>query len=203
MKRKLRYFFSCISPFAYLGQRELMSLAEEFGLEIEYYPLPLLNLLSGTGGVPLGQRPQVRKDYRLLEMQRWGEYRGVPIILNPAHFPTSPELADRSAIVLAASGADVADFTYSVMRACWADDLNIADEAIVAECITCSGSDAADILEQAMAPAIGEIYQQNVFRAISEGVFGLPAYVLEGELFWGQDRLEFLRQVLRTNWKAA
>ncbi len=198
MTRKLKYYYSCISPFAYLGHAKVVLLAREFQLDLEHYPMPLQAVFSATGGVPVAQRAQVRKDYRILELRRWSQHRGIALVPNPTHFPTSPELADRTAMVLAAQGARATDFVYSIMRACWVENRDISDEAVVCDCIAGVGADVAPTLQQAKASTIGDSYSHNAIRAIDDGVFGSPSYVLDGELFWGQDRLELLEQALRS-----
>jgi 2-hydroxychromene-2-carboxylate isomerase len=190
------YFFTLSSPFAYLGHRAFLDLAARHGAEVRYRPVALPTVFEHTGGVPLPQRPKARQDYRFVELRRWRDRRGVPLNLRPKHFPTNPTLADRAAIALAEAGADPAGYMEAVFRALWAEERDIADRAVLAELLQAAGQDAGAVLEAAESDSMAAIHKANTDAAIAGCVIGAPTYVLEGEPFWGQDRIELLAEAL-------
>ncbi|KAB8192913.1 2-hydroxychromene-2-carboxylate isomerase [Lysobacter maris] len=190
------YYFTVISPYAYLGHAALLQSARETGARLHYRPVRIFELFEANGGLPLGQRAPARQRYRLVELQRWREARAVPLNLQPRHFPADPSLADRCAIVLAESGRDPGDYVSAAFRTVWADDRDIADRDQVAALLTANGFDAGAVIEAAEGEAVQAAYAANTAAAIAADLPGLPGYVLNGEPFWGQDRVEALRAAL-------
>ena len=190
------YFLTLVSPFVYLGHRALLDVAKQHGAEVHFRPVALMGLWEHSGAVPLPQRPQSRQDYRLIELQRWREKRGVPLNLHPEHFPTNPTLADRSVIALAEAGADPADYAGAVLRASWVEDKDVAEADVLAGLLEQAGHDAGAILAAAQSDAVAAIHKANTEAAVALGVVGAPGYVLNGEPFWGQDRIELLADAL-------
>ena len=191
------YYYSHLSPFAYLGHNVLLDLAQQSGLTINYKPLNVLKVFSETGGLPLSQRNPSRLAYRTVELKRWREVRGLELNIEARYFPTSPELSDRTAITLAESGGDVGRFSALVFSAIWSMDKDIADKEVIADLIAQVGSDPEDVFQRLDSSAL--LYEQFTREAIECGVFGAPAYVLNGEIFWGQDRLDLLQQAAQSN----
>lgn len=190
------YFYTHVSPWAYLGHQAFVDLAAAHGKEVRFRPVNLAGVFEMSGGLPLAKRHPVRQAYRFVELQRWREKRGVPLTLKPAFFPANPVLADCCAIAVAEAGGPAAACSARFFRAIWVDDLNIADEAVLAGLMREMGLDADAVLEAAGSAAIQEAYQENQRLAIDLGVIGSPCYVLKGEPFWGQDRLELLEDAL-------
>ncbi|WP_374628511.1 2-hydroxychromene-2-carboxylate isomerase [Pannonibacter indicus] len=190
------YFYTHVSPWAYLGHQAFVDLAAAHGQEVRFRPVNLAGVFEVSGGLPLAKRHPVRQAYRFVELQRWREKRGVPLTLKPAFFPANPTLADCCAIAVAEAGGPVAACSARLFRAIWVEDLNIADEAVLAGLMRELGLDADALLEAAGSAAIQEAYQENQRRAIELGVIGSPCYVLKGEPFWGQDRLDLLEDAL-------
>ncbi|MBL8587374.1 MAG: 2-hydroxychromene-2-carboxylate isomerase [Methylobacteriaceae bacterium] len=198
MGRRIDYFFSANSTWAYLGHAAFMALAARHGLDVAFRPVFLVALFAETGGLPLPKRHPVRQRYRLVEMQRWGEVRGLPIRLKPAHVPFDPSLADRVALTLAGDGPACDRYLREIFAGVWERDQNLADEATIAACVAAAGRDGAAALAQAKSEAIVARYAQNQRDAIGADVFGSPSYVLDGEVFWGQDRLDLLARALES-----
>lgn len=192
------YYFSLISPYVYLGHAPLLALARETGARLAYKPVRIFELFSSNGGLPLGQRAPARQRYRLIELQRARAERGVPLNLAPKYFPVDPGLADRCAIALCEAGRDPAQYMDAVLRAIWAQDEDIADRALLARALRDAGHDADAILAAADEAAIAAIYEANTAAAIACDLPGLPGYVLNGEPFWGQDRIDALGAALRS-----
>lgn len=192
------YFFTLVSPFAYLGHRAFLAVAAEHGAEVRCRPVALPAIFEQTGGVPLAQRPQARRNYRFIELQRWRDKRGVPLNLRPKHFPTNPTLADRAVIALVEAGADPTAYMDAVFRACWAEERDIADRSLLAELLGAVGHAAGPVLEAAESDKAAAIHKANTEEAVAGGVIGSPTYVLNGEPFWGQDRIELLADALKS-----
>lgn len=196
MPRSVQYYFSLHSPWTYLGNGLFHDIARRHGVTIDYRPMPLRSVFDETGGLPLPKRHPVRQRYRLVDLQRWRERRGLPLVLEPKHFPFDPSLADRVAIAIVATGQSPAGFIADVMAGVWAreDDMRLP-EAIRA-CLDRAGLNADVLLAQAESEPIRQRYEAMLQEAVEAGVFGAPSYVLDGEVFWGQDRLELLDSAL-------
>ncbi|MBF6022538.1 2-hydroxychromene-2-carboxylate isomerase [Lysobacter niastensis] len=190
------YYFTLMSPYAYLGHAQVLAVAREAGARLVYRPARIFELFSANGGLPLGQRAPARQRYRLVELQRWREARGLPLNLAPKYFPVDIALADRCTIALAEAGADPSGFMDAAFRAVWAQDLDLADPQLVARLLTEQGFEASTVLAEAEGAVSGEIYERNTQAAIAADLPGLPGYVLNGEPFWGQDRIDALRDAL-------
>lgn len=194
--RSIDYFYTSISPYAYLGHAEIRAVADRFGARLNVRPFNLGGVFEVSGALPLAKRPPVRQRYRLVELQRMSEFRGRELNLHPAFFPADPSLADHAAIAILQSGGDPLDFMERIFGTVWARDGNIADEAVVREALSASGFDPDALLEAARSPAVAEIRAANTQAAIEADVVGAPGYVLDGEPFWGQDRIELLARAL-------
>ena len=190
------YYFTLISPWAYLGHRALIDLAAARGAVVHFRPVMLGKVFENAGAVPLAQRSQARQDYRLLELQRWRAKRGLPLNLRPKHFPTNPALADKTVIALAETGRDPGDYAEAVFRACWTEERDIADPAVLAEKLAAHGENPDEILAAASSEASKRLYAANTAAAVRINVVGSPTYVLNGENFWGQDRLDMLDEAV-------
>ncbi|WP_368561695.1 2-hydroxychromene-2-carboxylate isomerase [Pseudoxanthomonas sp. UTMC 1351] len=198
MSATVDYFFSLVSPYAYLGHEEFLQVAREYGVSVRYRPVRMLEVFKAAGGVPLGQRPPSRQRYRLVELSRWREIRELPLNLHPAFFPVDAALVDQTAIALLRAEADPADYMLSTLRALWVEDRNLADRGTVAELLARHGHDPEAVLSLASSEAVVDEYQRNTEAAIAADLPGVPGYVLAGEPFWGQDRIEHLERALRT-----
>ncbi|MDR7133700.1 2-hydroxychromene-2-carboxylate isomerase [Lysobacter niastensis] len=190
------YFFSLLSPYAYLGHAALLSVMREAGTRPRYRPVRIFELFAANGGLPLGQRAPARQRYRLVELQRWREQRGLPLNLAPRFFPVDIALADRCAIALVEAGHDPAGYMDAAFRALWAHDLDLADPQVVARLLGGHGFDASAVMAVAASQEVGNVYDLNTQAAIAADLPGLPGYVLHGEPFWGQDRIDALRAAL-------
>jgi carboxymethylenebutenolidase len=146
-----------------------------------------------SGGLPLGKRAPQRQAYRLVELKRFSEHLHAPLNLQPKYFPVAADDAARLIIAVELhEGTDAAmHITDAVLRAVWVEERNIADEAVLASLLK-ERELPARRLEDAHSQAVSVRYEANTARAIEAGVFGAPSYVVDGEIFWGQDRLDFL-----------
>lgn len=198
MGRTLDYYFAPQSPWAYLGHQRLADIARRTGAHIRVMPIDLGGkVFPISGGLPLGQRAPQRQAYRLVELQRFSQHLGAPLNLKPKYFPVGGDDAARLIIAVdLAAGSDAAmAVSGAVLSACWAQERNIADERVLAQLLDEQGLPAA-LLEQSHSQAVQVRYEAYTQQAIDAGVFGAPSYVVDGEIFWGQDRLDFVERVL-------
>ncbi|MGL4727221.1 MAG: 2-hydroxychromene-2-carboxylate isomerase [Bosea sp. (in: a-proteobacteria)] len=202
MPRSLDYFFTIASPWAYLGHELMRAITDKHGVRINYRPMPIRDVFDRTGSLPLPQRPPARQRYRLVELQRWREKRGLSLHLRPAHVPFDANLANCAALVLALKGHDPHHFAGLAFAGVFAEERNLGDAAVIAELLTQAGHDADSTLAAATSEAVKAAYAQNGDDAVAADVFGAPGYVLDGEVFWGQDRLELLDDALSTKRRA-
>ncbi|SNC61771.1 2-hydroxychromene-2-carboxylate isomerase [Marinobacter sp. es.048] len=196
MNPEIDYYFTCISPFTYLGHRALLDTARTAGARVNFKPVKLAKVFANSGAKPVPDRPICRQEYRLLEIERWARKRDLPVNLKPAHFPTDPGLADRCAIALQEAGKDAGEFVQRALEACWSEERNIAEEAVIRDILTSLQFDAEAVLRSADSSAVADQYDRNSDEAVERGVLGAPAYLLNGEQFWGQDRIELLAETL-------
>ena len=185
------YFFATVSPFVYLAGQRLEAVAAKHGASISYKPLDPAALFARTGGVTLAQRHDSRKAYRLQELRRQSAKLGLPINLQPQFWPVNPAPSGYAIIAAqAAGGGDVGALAHGLARACWAENRNIAEDEVIREELVKAGF-AANVADRGMLSA-AETYAVNLEEAVSRGIFGVPFYAVDKELFWGQDRLEDL-----------
>lgn len=201
MARQVDYYFSLASPWAYIGHPLFMNIARQHGCTINYKPVFLGELFAETGGLPLNKRHPARQRYRMLELQRWREKRGLSFHLQPQNWPFNARLADGVVLAAMAGGHDPEPYVKAVYPAVWERQLNLGDAAVIAGLADEAGLPGAKLVEQAGSDAITGAYEKNRDEAIAAGVFGSPAYVLDGEVFWGQDRLELLADALASKRK--
>ena len=198
MPRQVDYYFSFLSPWAYVGHRAFRGLVSTYDLKVNHKPLVLVDLFSETGGLPLIKRHPVRQRYRMVELQRWRDRRGLKFHLQPANWPFNARLADGVAIAAIEAGLDPERYLARGFAAVWEDQLSLADPATVAKLADESGLPGEQLVERSGQEAISVAYEQNRQDALANDVFGSPAYVLEGEVFWGQDRIELLEDALKS-----
>lgn len=198
MDTVIDYYFAPQSPWTYLGHDRFARIAERAGARIRVRPVDLGGrVFPVSGGLPLGKRAPQRQAYRLLELRRFGDWLGLPINLAPKYFPVSGD--DAALLIIAVhlhDGAGAAmQLAGRVLAAVWRDDLNIADEATLATLLAECGLNPERI-RHSRSQAVHELYAANTQSAIDAGVFGAPSFVIDGELFWGQDRLDFVERRL-------
>lgn len=196
MSPVIDYYCALISPFTYLGGPGLAAIAKRTGATIIYKPFSIGEVFKASGGLPLGQRPKQRQDYRLTELTRISRRNNLPLNLHPAFFPADDTMAARMVIAAQLAGQDPGGLAQAILRACWAEDRNIADPATLQAIATAEGFDAAALMAAANSSQTATIRANNTQEAIERGVFGAPTYVFNGELFWGQDRLEYLEDAI-------
>jgi len=195
--KSIDYYFSPMSPWTYLGHARLVDIAKRHGASIRVKPVDYGKIFPASGGLPLAKRAPQRQAYRFVELRRWQEHLGVPLILEPKYFPYDATLA--SQLILAADAQDrvaALNLAGAILKGCWAQERNMADEAELAGVCGELGLDGAGLLASARADETRKRYDALTEEAIALQVFGAPTYVYNGELFWGQDRLDLLDTAL-------
>ena len=188
----IEYYLSVVSPWSYLGHRRFCDIARENSAEILYLPIDSSILFAKTGGLALKDRSPQRKRYRMQELRRWRSRLELELNLEPQYFPTDSNLASRVIIGAIEAGHDVAELAYQLMRAVWVREEDVSETSVVVGAIERSGGSVDDLLAAANHSNVQDIIIENSEQAVSKGVFGVPSYVVGEEVFWGQDRLEFL-----------
>ena len=198
MTHSVDYYFSPQSPWTYLGHQRFAEMAKAANATVRVLPVDLGGkVFPVSGGLPLNQRAPQRQAYRLVELKRFSEQLGLPLNLRPKFFPVAGD--DASRLIVAVDRADGSDAAMAlgaaVFRSVWVDELNIADGQVLAALLA-SLQLPASRLEESRTASVQQRYEANTQQAIDAGVFGAPSYVIAGEIFWGQDRLDFVQRRL-------
>ena len=195
--KTIDYYFTVPSPWSYLGHDRFMKLATGSGLEVRFHPVDFGVVFAGSGGLPLPKRALQRQRYRLFELQRWRDRLGVPLTLHPKHFPTDAAPSARAILAASHMDLDVGKFAGALMRACWVEDQDVADAATLKAVAEDLGADGEALVATAETPEIYAQAKTETEAAVKAEVFGAPSWIFRGELFWGQDRLDFLEDLIR------
>jgi 2-hydroxychromene-2-carboxylate isomerase len=195
--KTIDYCFTAQSPWTYLGHDRFAAMAKEWGATVRVRPVDFGQIFPISGGLPLGKRAPQRQAYRLVELKRISEHVGLPLNLHPKFFPVAGDPAAR--LIIAVDQHDGTDaalrFCGAVFRAVWVEERDIADAGTLAQLLQEAGLNA-NLMEHAQHPSVQARYEQYTREAIEASVFGAPSYVVDGEIFWGQDRLDFLQRKL-------
>ena len=199
MAPSIDYFFAPQSPWTYLGHARLVAMAAAAGAAVRVLPVDLGRVFPVSGGLPLARRAPQRQAYRLVELRRFADFLGLPLVLQPRFFPVAGD--DAARLIIAADLADGASaalrLTGAVLSAVWAQERNIADAMVLSELLHESGL-ASGRLQESHSAAVQARYNAQTQEAIDAGIFGAPTYRVDGEMFWGQDRLDFVARKLAT-----
>ena len=197
MTKLIDYYFTPISPFVYLGHNRFVAIARKHGATIAVKAINLGEVFPVSGGLPLSKRAPQRQAYRLVELKRWSDYLDIPINVQPRFFPVNGDLA--AAWILAAQEQGVVQaltLTGAVGRAIWEQERDVAAESTLMEIASELRLDAVALARRAGSAEIVARYKALTQEAIDRQVFGAPTYIYRDELFWGQDRLDFLDRAL-------
>ncbi|MES2024819.1 MAG: 2-hydroxychromene-2-carboxylate isomerase [Pseudomonadota bacterium] len=199
MAKICEYYFAPQSPWAYFGHARLIALAKQYDVQIEMKPIDLPKVFSVSGGLPLAKRPPQRQAYRLLELKRWSAHLDLPLNPQPKFSPVSGDPAAKLIIATKlAHGTDAAlALTSTIMHAFWADDKNIMDADTLAALANAAGHDGNALMKSSETTSVQNEYDQFTNDAMAASVFGAPWYVVDGEAFWGQDRLDFVERAFQ------
>ncbi|QPH56170.1 2-hydroxychromene-2-carboxylate isomerase [Pontivivens ytuae] len=189
------YYLFPLSPFTYLAGLRLEEVAARHNAKINYKPFDLMRVFAAHGTPPVPKRHESRQAYRLQELARIAKMNGMPINPRPAHWPTDPKPAV-AAVIYAQEfshehpGGDVGKLSFNLLKACWAEEKDISHESVVEKCLEDAGFDGG-IAQRDLQSAF-DIFERNTDEALASNVFGAPTYIVDHEVYWGQDRLAYL-----------
>jgi len=192
------YYLAPQSPWTYLGHERFVRMAAVAGATVRVKPADIGQVFAVSGGLPLAKRPAQRQAYRLVELARWRDFLGLPLNVQPRFFPVPGDDASRLiiAVDLADGSAAALKIVGALMAAVWAQERDIADAATRVALLAENGLATARA-DDARSPEVQAVYERNTQEAMAAQVFGVPSYVVGSEIFWGQDRLDFLQRRLQ------
>lgn len=198
MALHIDYYASLNSPWTHLGAARIEALAARHGASLRIWPVDFGTIFAGSGGLPLPQRSPQRQAYRLQELARWRDALGIPIAIRPRHFPAK-ELPGATAVVAVREtlgDAPAIRLAHRILKALWEEEQDTGDPATLARLVAEAGLDPAAVPKLAADPRWAEMREADTRAALERGVFGAPSYVIGEDIFWGQDRLEFVERRL-------
>lgn len=195
---QIDYYVSLNSPWTHLGAARIEALAAQHGTTLRIHPVDFGAIFAGSGGLPLPKRSPQRQAYRLQELARWREALGIPITIRPRHFPHNelPAAACVIAVRETIGDAPAVRLAHRVLKALWEEEKDPADPATLAALIRDCGLDAERVMALGAEPRWLERRAAETQAALDRGVFGAPSYVIGEDIFWGQDRLDFVARRL-------
>ncbi len=192
------YFVTMISPWTFIGHDRFVEIAAQGAAEIRIKPIHIGKVFELTGGTPAAKRSAQRKAYRFQEMTRWKRRLGLTTLnIDPPHFPVSDITANRMVIAEAHGDGEPLRLAAAFMRGVWVEDRDISDETALREIAEKAGFDGAALLAAAAGDGVKDQFRANTSEAVERGVFGCPTYIIGDEVFWGQDRLDFVAEALK------
>jgi 2-hydroxychromene-2-carboxylate isomerase len=198
MKKTVDYYFSVASPWAYLGSARFNGIVQRHRARVNVIPIELSLIFAASGGKLYQDREPQRRNYRQVELSRWSRRLGIPLTLTPRYYPVDRRPASYLLIAAREFDAPVLDLSHTILRAIWHEEKNIADWDTLRDLSDQLGIDGRALVEAAKSPTVAQQYERGTDQAIEAQVFGAPSYVVNGELFWGQDRLDFVDECLST-----
>lgn len=196
MSKTVEFFFDLGSPASYLAHTQLPDLCRDAGAALVYRPMLLGGVFQATGNASPAMIP-AKGRYMIRDLARFAERYGVPMRFNP-HFPINTLTLMRLLVAVQLHQAErFDDALQALFRAIWVDGVNMGDPARVAGVLVAAGFDAAALQAQAAEPAVKDTLKATTEEAVKRGVFGAPTCFVGGEMFFGQDRLDFVREALR------
>lgn len=196
--KEIDYYLTSSSPFNYLGFKPIQDVAVKHGYTLNIRPVNIRGIWAETGAVPPAERPPIRQRMRLIELERFALHRDVPLNLQPKFFPVDPTLADQTIIALIEQGENPQPYMAGIFASVWVHEQDIADEITLFTLLQQHNHNPEGVLNLAKSEAITKIRDQNTQLAVKAGALGVPSYVLNGECFWGQDRISLLDEAITT-----
>ena len=195
----IEYFYSANSLFAYLGAARLTEIVKAAGRRIAHRPMDLNKVLKGIGATPFSERSKAHMAYYFgREEERWSEFRGAPILPQiPKHHYNDATLANCMLIAGQDQGINIGPLAHRIQQAHWRNDADFAAPETLTKLAGDVDIDPAPLLDAALSPEILALYEQNTAEAIQRSVFGSPTYFIDGDMFYGQDRLEMVERALK------
>ena len=196
MTKTIDYFYAPTSPWTYLGGVRFEELAGRHGASVRHMPVDMAKVFSVSGGLPLSKRAPQRQAYRLAELARWRDHLGIPLTLQPRHFPAPMYPAAGMLIAARDGGLDCGRLANAMLRAVWVEERDLGDADTLIAVAGENGLDGKALLAEAESQRVKEAFEAATDEAIERSVFGAPTYIYKDQMFWGQDRLDFLDRAL-------
>jgi 2-hydroxychromene-2-carboxylate isomerase len=193
---EIEYVYSAHSAYAYLGSRTLMEVAARTGRTIRHRPTDLRRIVQAYGAPDFRQRSKAHLRYFFgREIERWAEHRNAPVAkLVPTHHHHDITLPNCFLIAAMERGHVIDELAHALLEAHWRDDADLADPDTLARLAAALDIDPAPLLADTDTSAIRTLYERYTDEAIARGVPGSPAYFVDGDMFYGQDRLELVER---------
>ncbi len=192
MTQEIEYYFTPLSGFAYLGHDRLKHIAAQASADVLFRPMTIASVFEASGTAPPAKQSPARLAYRRADMRRWAERISLPLNVEPKHWPAPDALAGKCIVAAGLTGSDPWTAARAFFEGVWVRDADIANVQDAALLLGEAGLDASAILEAAQSEEAAGLLKSYTQEAISKGVFGSPSYVLNGDVYWGQDRLSFV-----------
>ena len=199
MTNTLDYYFATPSPWAYLATLRIIEFKKKYDLKINWRPSDLMEIFAIHGVANVKDRPQPVQLNRLTELKRWSKFLNIPLTIQPKFFPVDPTLSHRTIILAQKNNISIENLIFSFQKAVWAEEKNIADENIIIEICKINNFNSSSIIEDANSEEIINEYKKNTEEALRKNVWGSPTFIYNNELFWGQDRIDFLERAIQNN----
>ena len=194
---KVDYFMSHGSPWTFLGHNRLNKIVKKFNVKLNMYPVNYGEIFPISGGLPVSKRPLQRQKIRLQELKRWAEFLNIDLIPEPKFFP-SKSLLPSLLIIAAKIKKTNKDFELasSIMNALWVKELNVDEENTLKNIMDNLELDSEDLLSFAKSQECESMFKEYTNIAIEKNVFGAPTFIIDDQIYWGQDRLDFIERHL-------
>ena len=194
---KVDYFMSHGSPWTFLGHNRINNIVKQFNVQLNMYPVNYGEIFPVSGGLPVFKRPLQRQKIRLQELKRWAEFLKINLIPEPKYFP-SKSLLPSLLIIAAKIMKTNKDFELAsnIMNALWVEELHVDDENTLKNIMDKLELDSEVLLSFAKSQECENIFKEYTKIAIEKNVFGAPTYIIEDQVYWGQDRLDFIERHL-------
>lgn len=193
----IEYYYSVRSVYAYFGSPRIIALARKYGRVLAHKPVDLGKVVAGFGSPPIAQRPSRHKAFYFgRELERWSQYLDMPVVADPRHHFGDRLLPSGAIFAAQKAGLDVDALSHAILQALWRDDRDIADHAVLAELCKSLSIDARRVLADTQSESVTAALEVCTEEAIAKGVPGSPTYIVDGEVFYGQDRLALVERAL-------
>ena len=198
MSKEVDYYVSLASPYTYMGGRRLPEIIESTGAAFHIKPVIGSQLLAATGGLPVPKRHPARLAYRLVELERWKRHWSIPMNIEPKFFPVDDGRAAHMVIAARQLGQDAIALSNAFLACVWEAEQDISDLSVLITAADQAGFDGQALAERIDADDLAATRQTNTDEAIAHEVFGMPWFIHDGVPYWGQDRICFLTEALRS-----
>ena len=199
MTNIIDYYFATPSPWAYFATPRIKKIEEKYNLKINWKPCNLAEIFSINGTAAVKDRPQPVQINRINELKRWSQYLNIPNSIHPKYFPVDPTISHKIIIIAQNKNIDPFNITFAFMKSVWAEEKDISDEETIKNICKQNNMPSDLIIEEANSEEINNQYKKNTKEALKKNVWGSPTFIYNNELFWGQDRIEFLEREIQNN----